>query len=269
MELTHNPAYDIQEIDGLDPAQAVINATRNAGQDGSTFNSAYVQERQITITLVINKPAEANRIALYRFFKPKFPVRLYYSNGERDVYIDGYTQTVMVDFFAKKEAAQITVICPRPYFQAAEDQLEDISSVVSLFEFPFSIAAEGIPFSELDFNTERVITNMGDVDAGIEIVMHARGAVQNPRIYNVQTQEALVLNVTMEEGDTITINTGRGEKVATLLRDGVETSIAGKIAEGSTWLQLAPGDSLINTIADVGTENLEVYITFRALFEGV
>ena len=71
LELTHSEAYVITNIDGIDPPEAVINSTRNAGADGSVFNSAYVDNRVITITLAINAPAELNRINLYKYFKSK------------------------------------------------------------------------------------------------------------------------------------------------------------------------------------------------------
>ena len=64
LELTRNEAYVIESIEGLDPPDAVINTTRNANTDGSVFNSSYVDNRQITITMAINGPAEANRINL-------------------------------------------------------------------------------------------------------------------------------------------------------------------------------------------------------------
>ena len=66
LELTNNPAYCITNVDGIDPPDATINTARNAGADGSVFNSAYMNNRTITITMAINGPAEANRIELYR-----------------------------------------------------------------------------------------------------------------------------------------------------------------------------------------------------------
>lgn len=270
LEITNNAAYNIQEIDGLDPAQAVINATRNAGQDGSTYNSAYVQERQITITMVINKPAEANRIALYRFFKPKFPVRIFYENGQRNVYIDGYVQTMMINFFAKKEAAQITIVCPAPYFRDANGILEDLSAVVPLFEFPMDIAADGVEFSRLDLDVEHVLTNSGDVSAGITITLHAvGGTVVNPIVYNVQTSERMKFTIEMDDGDTLTINTRRGEKSVTLEAGGTTTNAAGTLTPGSTWLQLEPGDNVLSATADTNPEYLQAAITYESLFEGV
>lgn len=143
MELTHNEAYVIESIEGLDPPDAVINTTRNANADGSVFNSSYVDNRQIIITLAINGPAEANRINLYKYFKNKYPVTLYYKNDTRDVSINGYVQSMQIEFFKKKQIAQITVFCPNPFFNSTSSEMVDFSSIQDLFEFPFSIEESG------------------------------------------------------------------------------------------------------------------------------
>ena len=179
LELTHNPSYTITSIIGLSPADAQINTTKNAGFDGSTFNSSYVNERSVSITLMINSPAEENRIKLYKYFKPGSPIRLYYQNGIRDTYLDGYVQNEPIELFNTKprEVAQITIICPMPFFVGVEDDIQSFSGATPLFEFPFSIAAEGIPFSELVTLQEQNIINHGDVEVGCTFEIHALGNV--------------------------------------------------------------------------------------------
>jgi predicted phage tail component-like protein len=139
MKLTHNDAYVIESIEGLDPPDAVINTTRNANADGSVFNSSYVDNRQIVITLAINGPAEDNRIQLYKYFKNKYPVRLYYQNDTRNVYINGYCKSIQIEFFKQKQIAQITIICPEPFFNGTVETITDFSSIQPMFEFPFSV----------------------------------------------------------------------------------------------------------------------------------
>lgn len=291
-ELTHNPNYAITDITGLDPAEATINVTKNAGSDGSEFNSAYVNDRQITITLCINKPTEINRIALYQFFKPKFPVTLYYTNNNRDVYISGYVQNVDIGFFEKKETVQIVVTCPRPFFTGSNESEQILSNVESLFEFPFSVEIEatgaladqaivgvtplgneftdgGIEFSRILDHDEAVIYNRGDVETGAVIVIDAIGTVVTPKIYDFDTNEYFIVNTTLQRGDRLTINTRRGEKNVTLLRSGVETNLVGYIQPGSTWFQFAPGRNIFSGGADAMAENMMVTFMISNQFEGV
>ena len=64
LQLTQNPNYTIKEVSGLDPPEAIINKTRNANTDGSEFNSSYLNDRQIIITMTIEAPAEeASQVA--------------------------------------------------------------------------------------------------------------------------------------------------------------------------------------------------------------
>jgi hypothetical protein len=269
LELTHNAAYGIQDIVGLDPPDAVINTTHNAGFDGSIFNSSYMSSRVITITLAINGPAEQHRINLYRYFKTKMPVRLYYRNGTRDVYIDGYTRTLAVQFFAKKEIAQITVECPRPAFNQSLPAVQEMANIQSLFEFPFAIAEPGIPFSEIQTETETIIANDGDLETGAVIKLNAQGEISTPQIYDTMTGASMIFDVSMEAGDEINIDTRQGQKKATLTREGVTTSIVGKMRYGSTWFVLAPGDNLFALTAASGAQYLRATFTVIAQFEGV
>lgn len=269
LELTHNPAYTIIEIDGIDPPDATINTTHNAGADGSEFNSAYVNNRQITITLVVNAPAEANRINLYKYFKSKFPVTLYYTNASREVYINGYVQNIDVGYFDKKQTIQIVIFCPKPYFNGVNENAQEFISINGLFEFPFDIEAAGVEFSEMLIGQEQNIVNNGDVTTGVIITIQATGAVTTPKIYNVDTGESLIIDTTLQTGDVVTINTKQGEKAITLLRNGVTSNLIGSLAEGSTWFTLIPGDNVFTLAADSLAENMLVTFTVTDQYEGV
>lgn len=269
MELTGNSAYVITDVDGLYPPEAVINTTRTAGMDGSVFNSSYVGDRQITITLAINGPAEENRLNLYRYFKAKYPVRIYYKNGARDVFIDGYVQKITAEYFAQKQTAQIVIDCPKCLFSAAEETVIQLSGVEEKFYFPFSTPSPGIPMSVIRPKVQKNITNGGDVETGVVITLNALGNVKNPKIYNVDTKDAMILNVDLLAGDEVTINTRMKEKSVRLLREGAETNLIGKLQPGSVWFQLAPGDNIFTYDADESPEKLQCFFLIRNQFEGV
>lgn len=141
LELTHNDNYVVTDIDGLDPPDATINTSKNANADGSVFNSSYLNDRQIIITLAVNYPAEENRINLYQYFKTKMPIKLYYQNESRDVYINGYVQNIQIAFFNKKQTVAITIQCPSPLFNDVDGDTSNLSQISDMFEFPFSITS--------------------------------------------------------------------------------------------------------------------------------
>lgn len=269
LEITNNPRYTITDIDGLYPPEGVINTTRVANMDGSVFNSSHINDRVITITMAINGPAEANRLLLYRYFKTKYPVRLYYKNGVRDVYIDGYVSKFSVEYFEKKQTAQIEISCPMTLFRAVKESVTEFANIENMFVFPFAIEAAGIPFSEIALGEQKTIINGGDVETGVVIHLNALGTVLNPKIYNVDTSDRMTLSVEMRAGDEITINTRKKEKSITLLRDGVQTNIVGKLDAGSTWFNLIPGDNMFTYEADEFPEHLQCIFIINNQFEGV
>lgn len=269
LEITNNPRYVITDIDGLYPPEGVINTTQVANMDGSVFNSSHINDRVITITMAINGPAEANRLLLYRYFKTKYPVRFYYKNGVRDVYIDGYVSKFSVEYFEKKQTAQIEISCPMTLFRAVKESVTEFANIENMFVFPFAIEVAGIPFSEIALGEQKTIINGGDVETGVIIKLNALGTVLNPKIYNVDTSDRMTLSVEMQAGDEITINTRKKEKSITLLRNGVQTNIVGKLDAGSTWFNLIPGDNIFTYEADEFPEHLQCIFIINNQFEGV
>lgn len=269
LEITNNPRYVITDIDGLYPPEGVINTTQVANMDGSVFNSSRINDRVITITMAINGPAEANRLLLYRYFKTKYPVRLYYENGARDVYIDGYVSKFSIEYFEKKQTAQIEISCPMTLFRAVKESVTEFANIENMFVFPFAIEAAGIPFSEIALGEQKTIINGGDVETGVVIHLNALGTVLNPKIYNADTGGRMTLSIEMRAGDEITINTRKKEKSITLLRDGVQTNIVGKLDAGSTWFNLIPGDNIFTYEADEFPEHLQCIFIINNQFEGV
>ena len=269
LELTHSKDYAIKSVIGLDPPDAIINTTKNALQDGSEYNSSSMDNRTITITLAINYPAEANRIRLYKYFKSKARVIIRYKNATRDVYITGYTQSMQVAFFERKQTAQITVLCPEAHFNGTNEAYEELSNIVPLFSFPFAIEEAGVQMSEIIPGVEKSIINDGDLSTGTLIKIRAIGAVVNPQIYCATTNTYMQVNTEMETGDLIEIDTRVGHKRVTMISGGVETNMIGSLKEGSQWFVLAPGDNVFQAFATSGDEYMVVTFEIIYQYEGV
>ena len=267
--LSQNPNYAVKSIDGIDPPDAVINTARNANADGSVFNSAYVDNRTITITLAINQPTEANRIALYKYFKSKYPVAIYFKNDSRDVVINGYVQSIPIGYFEKKEIFQVTIFCPEPFFEGVEKEAASSLTAEALFEFPFDISVP-IPFSEQNGDRETLVMNEGDVETGALFKIHAIGNVVNPAIVNVDTNERFAFNVTLQQGDEIILNTVKKQKSVKLIRsNGTVSNLLPDVAAGATWFELKPFENIFTVTASSGIYNMNLYIDVRDKFQGV
>ena len=269
LELTGDPAYVLTSVDGIDPPDAVINHTHNAGTDGSVFNSSYMSTRTITVTLAINYPAEENRLKLYRYLKTKDPVRVTVETELRVVYIDGYVQALQIGYFDKKQVAQATIFCPQPHFNGLDIQVQPFSTVQSAFEFEFDIEEAGIPFSEIVLDLEKAIINHGDLETGALITIYATGPLKNPKIYNVSSDEHMIFEVDMDDGDELIINTRLGEKSIKLISQGATTSMIGALQRGSTWFSMAAGDNVFTVTADENPQNMIVEFECIDQYEGV
>lgn len=269
LNLTQNPKYSVTSIEGLTPPQANINTAVNANFDGSVFRSSRLTDRNIVITLAIEGDAEANRIELYKYIKAKKQCTLYYQNGRRDVSIVGYVESLNVGIFEQKEIAQISILCPKPYFADVVNTILDMSAVSSGFEFPFSIDSVGIEFSRVETGHESIVQNLGDVETGAVIVFHATGTASNPVIYNLDTAEFFKVNIDMSAGDLLVISTIKGEKTVTAILSGIEWNYINSMVQGSSWIQFESGANTMLYNADSHPENLECMISFNNLYEGV
>lgn len=269
LDFSNNKNYDVLEIQGLNPPPSALNFTTMANFDGSAYNSGRVDNRNIVLTIKIHGPAEENRINLYKYLPLKQLIRLYYKNGLRDVYIDGYIETNEIGLFSMNETAQISIICPNPYWRDVTPLEITFSTVTSGFEFPFAIEEEGIEFSIISGTGTQIVEN-GDIETGLIIEFTAvANQVLNPKFYNRTTQETMTIDYDMLAEDVIRINTNRGSKSVTLIRNGVKLNIINKFAAGSDWVTLAPGQNIISYDSDEGLDNLYVRVYAEKCYGGV
>ena len=269
LSLSNSKKYTVYKITGLNPPKATINSSVNATADGSAINSVRLENRNIVIYTTINGEVETNRINLYKYFPPKKTVTLYFSNGTRDVYIEGTVELIECDLFTNRQIAQISLICPKPYFKAVDYLVTTFSDISSLFEFPFAIDQYGIEISSITTNIRKSIINTGDIETGAVIELFAIGTVVNPVLYRVGDNKSMKLNITMQASDTIIINTNVGEKSITLIRNGVSSNALGYMTPDSDWFVLEAGDNVYTYDADSGNGNLQITFTTSLLYGGV
>ena len=259
--------YQLISIEGLNPPNGTINTTVIVGMDGALYNSSKLETREIVITLKINGDAEQNRLALYSYFRTKEWCRFFYTNESRNVYIDGYVTNVECSMFEQQEVAQITILCPSPFFSDLTEIVDDISSTVSLFTFPFSINEdEPIPISELIENREANVINSSETEVGITIEITFFSAAQSVEIRNATTGEDITVNYSFQNLDVLKIITVKGKKSLRLMRDGTEINLFPALVKGSVLFQLQVGSNILEYQSD-GDVNIKLY--HSNLYRGV
>ncbi len=234
--------WKLTSITGLNPPQAQVNTATVAGMDGALFNSSRLNTRNIVITLYLVGDIEANRQEIYFYARTKEKCTFYFSNENRNVYIDGYVDNVECLLFSNSEFVQISVICPYPYFQALQEIVNDLSKLQGAFTFPFSINYDApISFGFYDPGYVAEVMNMSDSESGMMIRIAFFDSVSSIDIVNTDNNESIGLTGSFVDGDIIMIDTNKGHKSITLIRDGHEQNFFSHIVKGSTFLQLKQG----------------------------
>lgn len=279
----------IKSITGLGPAKANVNTTEVSTNDGSLFNSARLSQRNIVLDMVFintvyGESIEDLRQKSYKYFPLKKSVELTIKTDNRYVKTTGYVESNEPNIFSSQEGTQISIICPDPYFYSAGEDGNNVTNFYSIdpmFEFPFSNESLDEPllvFGEIQIKTEGVITYHGDSEIGVMIYIHAIGPATNINIYNTETREVMRINTEkissltgkgIVASDDIVINTAKGEKSITLIREGVSYNILNCLDKNTDWFTLAKGDNIFAFTADSGVTNLQFRVENKVIYEGV
>lgn len=273
----------VGSIDGLGPSKANINSTELATMDGTIFNSARQEERNIVMNLIMmeSPTIEDARQKIYKYFPLKKRLKLRIDTDNRRVETEGYVESNEPDIFSDQESTQISIICPDPYLYATGATATAFSGVQPLFEFPFSnesLSEKLITFGDIRVDQRAIIHYNGDADVGVYMTLHAMGYVENVVVYNADTKEQMkidtnkIISITggsFDFGDDILISTVKGQKYMQLLRNGVYTNIIGALDRDSDWFQLTPGDNLFGFTADSGSEKMSIRFDYKVAYGGI
>lgn len=279
----------IKSVSGLGPSKANINTAEISTNDGSLYNSARLSQRNIVFELIFmetvhRESIEDVRQKTYKYFPIKKSIELIIETENRIVRTTGYVETNEPSIFSSQEGAQISIICPDPYLYSVgmgSNQVTVFYGIEPAFEFPFSndfLAGPVMVIGNMQNKTENVVTYHGDAEIGITIQIHATGNVSNITIYNIGTRERMGINSEKLESltgsgivarDDIIINTLKGNKSITLIREGKSTNILNCLDRGSDWFTLVKGDNVFSFTADSGVTNLQFRIENKVVYEGV
>lgn len=305
LELTRpgNTGFIVSSVNGLGPPKATINTTKTAAADGTIYNSSFLDARNITMSLIFEETKtesiEVIRQKSYKYFPIKRNVELEIQTDKRLVKTKGYVESNEPSIFTSMAGCNISIVCPDPFLYAYDSINVVFSGVTSNFEFPFENDAKKDPITGeyikdpitdeyvmdpllelgiIENKTENVVYYEGDSEIGFQIIIHALGDVTNLRIYNVDTKDVIVINTdkltamtgsAILNGDTIFINTKKGYKSATLLREGHEYNIINCLGRKIDWFTLMKGDNTFAFTADTGSENLQFSIIHELVYDGV
>lgn len=290
--------FIIKSITGLGPTKANINTADVPTNDGSVYNSARLSQRNVVLSiqftevidydengnLIIVENIESVRQKTYQFFPIKKKITLVFETENRYAQLTGYVESNDVGIFSKEESTSISIVCPDPYFYSAGPNgivNTTFFGVEPAFEFPFSnesLTEKLIEFGQINRLTENIIPYDGDANVGMLIIVHAVGDVEGLMIANIENGEKMIIDTAklktmtgnvLTTGDTLYINTIRGQKSVNLLRDGETINVLNCLSKDSDWFELSKGNNLFVYSADKGDTNLQFSIQHRIIYEGI
>jgi hypothetical protein len=271
---------------GLGPADGTINTVNFATSDGALFNSSRIKSRDIELNLkFLGSDIEAVRHRLLRYFRVKHPITLDFITDYRHTYITGHVEKNEIDIFSKNEGADITIVCPNPFFRL-RDPAKGKNSVrfttsTPSFEFEFQDPNTDSPtliFGEMSSTGETIVVYEGDADASTVVDIQFLGPATGVKLYNTTTQTRInidtneisrLLGSTIRAGDRLSISSGVGDKYVRAYRDGKVYNALSALDKDSDWVFLTPGDNLITVRADTGIDNVSAIISFENLYESI
>lgn len=278
----------VRSITGVGPNKANINTVSLASDDGSIFNSAKLEERNIVISLgfyqstTLRNSIEDSRQKTYKYFPNKKPLTLIFETDNRYLFINGYVESNEPDIFSDEEGTEISIICPDPKFYDVEGGGHiEFGGVENIFEFPYSnesLVENLTEFGRLTHLKSRAITYNGEEENGILIVIHPKQATRNLSLVETETGDSISIDDSKIEQitgnsicpyDTIKISTIKGSKYAELTRSGETYNIINALGRNPKWFQLHKGDNYFTFVAGLNEENVEVYIYYSLAFSGI
>lgn len=285
-EVEPESGFIVTKIDGMGPVKANVNTSHSAVADGETINSTRLSGRNIVIEGIFTNAStiEEARLKSYKYFPIGKKVTVRIVTDERIGEVDGVVESNEPDIFSERETFQISIICESPFFKdVGENGIVEtmFSGVEAEFEFPFtnnSPTENLIEFSQIVTKKTNTVYYAGDSETGVLITVHALGVVGDIDIYNIETREHMKIDMGklaaltgsgMISGDTIEINTVRGNRSVTLIRGGRKTNVLNILGKHPDWFTLAKGDNLFTFVAADGEENLAFTIRVQTTFDGV
>lgn len=270
--------FAIVSCDGIGPGSATLNGSEWVTVAGGSFESSHIPKRTINLSLRFLPTTWSESVAdirrkTYKWFPLTKKIRLTFQhedlNGNRkSYYIDGYVERNEPSIWSEEEGTDISIVCYDPYFKDTKDETGNFNQILPLFYFEFPNPEEpdgtqGHPFpiSERKKYDRKEVENKSTIDTGCIFVIEAIGTVTNPHIFSNTTNQNMILDYTMHEGETIVIDTRAGYKNI-YKRDAYNTNMIKYLRPNCEFITIVPGTNIIGINCDDEEELVYMNVSY-------
>lgn len=276
-ELEFNNFAPFVLLSFAEKGKVTVYNNKGMSQDGATYLGSTIETSDKTLEIAIIAEDEEMLIhyrdRFNKIFNPKLGEGyLVYKDGVKEVKAKCIIDTL--PYFSpvnnKINKCLLTFTASNPFWMDLIESKTEVALWKGDFCFDLEIpAATGIEIGHREPSLIVNVINNGDVECGMRVEFKALASVTNPSITNINTQEFIKINKTIEAGEVITLTTHFGNKKVESIFGGVSSNAFNYIDIGSTFLQLATGDNLLRYDADQGIANLEATLYYMPQYLGV
>lgn len=258
---------------GFGGSENEIQTRRGAYQDGTTLQQVRLSPRSLTIRFLImaadRAAVETARRRVAAAFNPRNGLgTLVWTQEDGSQYAIKCVAQSRSPVFPGGRATGNTwqevivdLKAPDPCWYDAEPETLHMAGLTGGATFPISFpcifAVQG---------STMAIVNEGDIAAPVRIQIP--GPSLNPVVENLSTGEKIGLQMEVDEGETIVVDTTYGNLICRLqARNGTQTNAMQYLTAESTFWRLQPGVNIVTFSAPSGS--VEVTIEYASRYTGV
>lgn len=202
-----------------------------------------------------------------------------YENLSVDQEIDEWTETTDTKFLPGKEYYERTTMGVDPNTYYLYTLTNDTSKDETKTYYEYYNRTE---FGTLNEIGEKDILYKGEIDIGVQIIVHFSDEVTGFNVYKINPELGTTETISIDDlrlasvvgsgfvtGDTLYISTVQGQKSAFLYRNNEYYNVMNSLGTNPDWLQLTKGRNTFSYSADTGAENVSLYIRYKQAYEGL
>ena len=269
VDLNDGIHYEVISASGFNPPSASLFTSKSPNRKGLKHNGSTLNERVIVLQIKLHGDIEESRNALYAWVEPEQYCKIYYRNGVKNVYCEGYVQDCPIDLFTDNEIVNVEILCGDPYLKDFNEILVEISNVLKQFTFAFAIDSAGIPFSTLKENNITDVFNSG-AETGAQFIIRCTEPIKSLTIFDADnTARQFVINRSFAKGWQIVIDTDASPKTCRAIGPNGESENILRYVKGNpTWFDLKKGNNRFGYIVG-GAAAVEMTVSFTNKYLGV
>lgn len=271
-----NVGLAITSITGIGPGKSDIIMNDYPLGDGAAYNMSRLSTRNIVIEiklLAVTDNASLNTIEkvrhqLYKYVPIKKPVWLIFESDTRTVKIQGYVESNEPEIFSDQEKAQVSIICPYPFFEDVDTWTEYFEIEDHSLAYPYNGEVETGVEGEIEFT--KTVPTVGEDDPSYILITNTT----TEEHFKIDLKKIISKYESIGVGDKILFSTIVGEKYLHYVKNGTTYNIINCLDRSSSWFTLYRGTNNF-TEASVPTwsSSNDAYMTIKfrnkTLYEGL